>query len=66
MADLSKFTSNEKILSEVVAISYYQICSKTLSLFFFFKFLLILYQFQLQLGNNFLAWENFSKHHTKC
>ena len=30
MVDLSKFTSNKKILIEIVAIGYNQICSQTL------------------------------------
>ena len=32
MVDLKKITSNKKILSEVVVLSYNQVCSETLSL----------------------------------
>ena len=32
MVELSKFTSNKKIFSEVVALGYNQVCSQTLSL----------------------------------
>ena len=32
MADLKKITSNKKILSEVVVLSYNQVCNETLSL----------------------------------
>ena len=31
MVDLSKFTFNKKILSEVVALGYNQVCNQTLS-----------------------------------
>ena len=31
MVDLSKFTSNKKILSEIVALGYKQVCNQTLS-----------------------------------
>jgi len=34
MIDLSKFTSNKKILNKIVVIDYNQVCSQTL---FFFK-----------------------------
>ena len=32
MVDLLKFTSNKKILSEIIVIDYNQVCSQTFSL----------------------------------
>ena len=37
MVDLSKFTYNKNILSEVVALSYNKVCSQTLSCFHYNK-----------------------------
>ena len=38
MVDLSKFTSNKKILNKVVVLDYNQVCNQTLSYPFQVKF----------------------------